>query len=132
LLREQLGYEAFTSAWAEGRIMRLEDAIAAALAVEQPAEPASEEQARERAQSRSAGPAAPTFVGLNTQRLTRREQEVAALLARGLTNRQIAEELTIAERTAETHVLKIMNKLGLNRRAQLTAWALKHELTPPS
>jgi predicted ATPase/DNA-binding CsgD family transcriptional regulator len=132
LLREQLGHEAFTSAWAEGRIMRLEDAIAAALAVGQPAEPASEEPARERTQSLSASPAAPTFVGLNMQRLTRREQEVAALLARGLTNRQIAEELTIAERTAETHVLKIMNKLGLNRRAQLTAWALKHELTPPS
>jgi DNA-binding NarL/FixJ family response regulator len=60
--------------------------------------------------------------------LTRREQEVAALLARGLTNREIAGELSIAERTAETHVCNILSKLGLTRRGQLTLWALEHGL----
>lgn len=64
--------------------------------------------------------------GLNG--LTRREQEVAARLARGLSNREIAAELTIAERTAETHVTRILSKLGLTRRAQLTAWAVQHDL----
>jgi non-specific serine/threonine protein kinase len=56
---------------------------------------------------------------------------VAALLARGLTNREIAVELTISERTAETHVCKILSKLGLHRRAQLTAWAVEHDLHSP-
>jgi non-specific serine/threonine protein kinase len=60
--------------------------------------------------------------------LTRREQEVLALLARGLTNREIAAHLTISERTAETHVSRILGKLGLTRRAQLTAWAIQHHL----
>ena len=60
--------------------------------------------------------------------LTRREQEVVALLARGMTNREIAAQLTIAERTAETHVCKILRKLRLSRRAQLTAWAVQHDL----
>ncbi len=56
---------------------------------------------------------------------------MVALLARGLTNREIATELTITERTAETHVGKILSKLNLRRRAQLTAWAVEHHLTAP-
>jgi non-specific serine/threonine protein kinase len=53
---------------------------------------------------------------------------VAALVARGLTNRQIAEELVIAERTAGTHVANILNKLGFTARAQIAAWAVEHGL----
>jgi DNA-binding CsgD family transcriptional regulator len=60
--------------------------------------------------------------------LTRREQEVMALLADGLTNRQIAEALVIGERTAETHVANLLKKLGVSSRAQLTAWAIDHGL----
>ena len=45
--------------------------------------------------------------------LTRREREIASLVAQGLTNREIAERLFIAERTAEGHVESIRNKLGL-------------------
>jgi predicted ATPase/DNA-binding NarL/FixJ family response regulator len=58
--------------------------------------------------------------------LTRREQEVATLLMRGLSNRQIAEVLVITERTAETHVCRILSKLGLGSRAQIPAWVLDH------
>jgi predicted ATPase/DNA-binding CsgD family transcriptional regulator len=56
-------------------------------------------------------------------KLSRREQEVAALLARGASNRQIADTLVIAERTAEMHVSNILAKLGLTARAQVAAWA---------
>ena len=51
--------------------------------------------------------------------LTRREQEVALLVARGLTNRQIAEELSVSERTVDTHVGRILKKLGLRSREQV-------------
>jgi DNA-binding NarL/FixJ family response regulator len=53
--------------------------------------------------------------------ITRREREVALLVARGLTNRQIATELTISERTAANHVAKILRKLGLSSRTQISA-----------
>jgi len=56
-------------------------------------------------------------------RLTPREREVAALVAEGLTNREIAERLVISERTAEGHVEQIRNKLGFNNRSQVAAWA---------
>jgi DNA-binding CsgD family transcriptional regulator len=54
--------------------------------------------------------------------LSRREQQVAQLVARGLTNRQIADELFVSERTAENHVQHILAKLGLNNRTQIAAW----------
>src|SRR5215470_12403792 len=55
--------------------------------------------------------------------LTRRESEIAELIARGLTNRQIARLLHIAERTAENHVQHILTKLGFQNRSQIAAWA---------
>ncbi len=60
--------------------------------------------------------------------LTAREREVAVLLARGLTNRQIAQALVIAEGTAGVHVDHILNKLGFRSRAQVAAWAAEHGL----
>lgn len=62
--------------------------------------------------------------------LTPRQREVAALLAQGLTNREIAAALVISPLTAETHVKHILTKLGLARRAQIAAWAVEHGLTP--
>jgi len=59
-------------------------------------------------------------------RLTRRELEVALLIAEGLTNRQIAERLFIAERTAESHVEHILNKLGLHSRTQVATWTIEN------
>jgi non-specific serine/threonine protein kinase len=57
--------------------------------------------------------------------LTRREWEVAALVARGFTNRQIASELAISEHTVATHVGKTRRKLGLSSRSQLAAWVVE-------
>ncbi|WP_228033911.1 helix-turn-helix transcriptional regulator [Streptomyces spongiae] len=54
--------------------------------------------------------------------LTRREREVATLVAQGLTNVQIAAELVLSPRTVGGHIDHIMTKLGFNRRAQIAAW----------
>ncbi|WDV54156.1 LuxR C-terminal-related transcriptional regulator [Streptomyces coeruleorubidus] len=55
-------------------------------------------------------------------RLTRRETEVARLVAEGLANQQIADRLVIARRTAEGHVERILSKLGFSNRSQIAAW----------
>jgi pimeloyl-ACP methyl ester carboxylesterase/DNA-binding CsgD family transcriptional regulator len=60
--------------------------------------------------------------------LSHREREVATLVALGLSNRQIAEELVIAEPTAERHVANILNKLGYHSRTQIAAWTVEHGL----
>jgi DNA-binding NarL/FixJ family response regulator len=57
--------------------------------------------------------------------------EIAALIASGLSNRQIGERLVIGERTVDTHVTNIRTKLELHRRVQITAWAIAHHLAPP-
>ncbi|WP_413253319.1 LuxR C-terminal-related transcriptional regulator [Streptomyces violaceus] len=57
-----------------------------------------------------------------TVRLTRRETEVARLVAEGLANQQIADRLVIARRTAEGHVERILSKLGFSNRSQIAAW----------
>ena len=54
--------------------------------------------------------------------LGRREAEVARLVADGLSNRQIAARLFISERTVDSHVRSILNKLGFNSRAQIAGW----------
>jgi predicted ATPase/DNA-binding SARP family transcriptional activator/DNA-binding CsgD family transcriptional regulator len=95
--RSRLGEAAFAGAWAEGRAMPQEEAIEYALSEE--AVPAPER--------------APANA------LTRREEEVTALVARGLTNRQVARELSISEHTVAAHVAKILKKLGLRSRSQL-------------
>jgi non-specific serine/threonine protein kinase len=108
----QLGEEGFAVAWAGGKAMSLEQAIEYAL---------SDEEERE----------LPTLVPVPEQqrqpderpeRLTRREREVALLVARGLTNGQIASELSVSRSTANNHVARILRKLGLRSRAQIAAW----------
>jgi DNA-binding CsgD family transcriptional regulator len=64
----------------------------------------------------------PDPVGQAPGTLSRREMEVAALIARGLTNRAIAGELFVSERTAQNHVQHILTKLGLANRTQIAAW----------
>ena len=58
-----------------------------------------------------------------TSSLTLREQEVVELVARGLSNRDIAEALVISEGTAEVHVKHILSKLGFKSRHQVAVWA---------
>jgi DNA-binding NarL/FixJ family response regulator len=62
--------------------------------------------------------------------LSAREQEVAALLADGLTNAQIAERLFIARKTAAVHVSNILAKLGMRSRTEIAAWAVRQGLAP--
>jgi DNA-binding NarL/FixJ family response regulator len=54
--------------------------------------------------------------------LAKREVEAARLVAEGLSNKQIGARLFISDRTVATHVSNIMNKLGLNSRAQIAVW----------
>jgi non-specific serine/threonine protein kinase len=104
---------AFEAARTSGCTMTLDEILALARA------------AVEAHQSRLASPRAPGEEDLG---LSPREREVVALVADGLTNRQIAEVLVIAERTAGTHVAHVLNKLGFSSRAQIAAWAVEHGL----
>jgi non-specific serine/threonine protein kinase len=100
----------YEGAWAEGTKMTFEEAIEYALSKDQPA---SSVALQPQISSVADPPAAV---------LTSREEEVAALVASGLTNRRIASRLFISEHTAATHVARILRKLGLQSRAQLAAW----------
>lgn len=110
-----LGESAFGAAWAEGRAMTPEQAIEVALAPD---------AGRVTGGTAAAIPRA----GADADPLTPREREVAVLIADGKTNREIAALLVIAERTADTHVQHILNKLGVRSRAQIAAWAVDHGL----
>jgi DNA-binding NarL/FixJ family response regulator len=62
--------------------------------------------------------------------LTPRERTVAALVGHGLSNREIAAQLVIAEKTAANHIEHIMTKLDLRPRAQIAVWAVRNGLGP--
>jgi DNA-binding CsgD family transcriptional regulator len=70
---------------------------------------------------RQAQDLAESLTGHRTDRLTRREREVAALVAQGLSNRQIAAASHISERTVESHVQHILDKFGFTNRTQIAA-----------
>lgn len=70
--------------------------------------------------------------GASPNELSKRETEVAALVACGLSNREIGVTLTISERTAEAHVAHILNKLGVSSRSQVAAWAAQSGLSSQS
>ena len=121
--RAQLDAATFDALWNEGRAMSLEQAIEYALTeIEIPGAPdAPAPSPRQIAKEKFDG-------------LTAREREVAALVAQGKTNRDIADDLVLSERTIEGHVGNILNKLGFNARAQIAAWAVEKGLavTSPS
>jgi DNA-binding CsgD family transcriptional regulator/tetratricopeptide (TPR) repeat protein len=62
-------------------------------------------------------------------RLSRREIQVAGLVREGLSNRAIAKRLFISERTVEGHVASLLNKLGVNSRAQVAAWVAENAIS---
>ena len=80
------------------------------------------------ASSTSAAATSGSRAGRGSTRLTPREREVAALLTRGLTNRQIAADMVITVATAERHVTNVLNKLGFHSRTQIAAWAAEQGL----
>jgi DNA-binding CsgD family transcriptional regulator len=104
-VRGSLEQSKLASAWADGRLLRPEQAVAEALAED----------------SRSARPD-----GTDRFDLTPREWEVTALVAQGLTNRQIGVKLVITEGTARLHVKHVLQKLGFTSRSQIAAWAVEH------
>jgi len=67
-------------------------------------------------------------IGETPGNLTRREREIAMLIGQGKTNGEIATELVLSKRTVETHVSKILSKLGLTSRTQIMRWAINHGL----
>jgi predicted ATPase/DNA-binding CsgD family transcriptional regulator len=101
---DRAGQKFFDAAFARGRAMMISECAAFAVAGTQPPKPAR-----------------PVIVPERPV-LTPREQEVAQLVAADLTNRQIASQLFLSERTVETHISNILNKLGLNSRVQLGRW----------
>ena len=63
--------------------------------------------------------------------LSAREREVLALLGQGLTNNEIAKELSISDKTVKFHVSNILSRLGLDDRTQAALFAVKHGIAPP-
>lgn len=98
--REAISEQAYAAAHREGAALDLDAAIAYALG-----EPAS--------------PSARNPLG---SKLTKRERQVAELVAEGLTNREIAARLVISPRTAQGHVEHVLTKLGFTSRTQVAAW----------
>ncbi|PSR70192.1 protein kinase [Nocardia sp. MDA0666] len=102
--REALGERAFETALAEGAAMTFDSAVPFAL----------REQSEVRVPRRGGGA------------LTKREIQVAELVARGLSNKAIAAQLVISQRTAEGHVEHILTKLGFTSRLQIATWVAAH------
>ena len=97
--RAKLGRQAADSAWRQGAALSMEEAVRLA----------------------TGAAARPVLDGHSP--LTARETQVAALVAEGLTNLEIAKRLKMADRTADAHVEHIRNKLGLRSRSQIAVWA---------
>jgi non-specific serine/threonine protein kinase len=110
--RQRLGDSAFDAAITVGRGMSLE--LVVRLSLEQSEVVPSAVRVRP-----SASP------------LSARELEVAALIAQGLSNKEIASRLIIAERTVDTHVNHILTRLGFNSRVQLAAWHVEQARSVP-
>jgi predicted ATPase/DNA-binding CsgD family transcriptional regulator len=105
--RGAIGSKRFAVAWAEGSAMTVDQLV---------------EYARQTADAAST-----PLQASSADPLSERERQVIALLARGFTNRQIAEELIISGRTADGHVAHILAKLGLSTRSQAAVWAVEHQ-----
>jgi PAS domain S-box-containing protein len=101
ITRRRLGKDAFENEWQYRQQLEIDEAVALAGSV-QP----SDNEIK------------------STTNLTRRERQVAALLARGLTNKGIGAELVISPATVGVHIEHILSKLGLHSRAQAAVWAV--------
>jgi ATP/maltotriose-dependent transcriptional regulator MalT len=111
--RTQLGEQAFRAAWAEGRLMTPEQALAA----------------QDQAMLPASLPTPPQLQPPTTPfGLTTREVEVLRLLTQGLSDAQIADYLVISRRTVNHHTTSLYSKLGVSSRAGATRYAIEHHL----
>jgi non-specific serine/threonine protein kinase len=101
--RAVLGDTSFAAEWTRGQALTLENASLEAVRAERV----------DRAESTSLGP------------LTRRQLDIARLIARGLTNRQIAEQLVVSPHTVERHVENILDRLRLSSRTEIAVWMVE-------
>jgi predicted ATPase/DNA-binding CsgD family transcriptional regulator len=117
-IRAQLDEAAFAETWQDGRTRPLEQVLAAqglvTMPTTAPAGPSSVPHAR-KASTYPAG-------------LTAREVEVLRLVARGLTNPQIAEKLVISPQTVHAHLRSMYSKLGVTTRSAATRFAVEHQI----
>ena len=113
-----LGEQAFAAAWAEGGTMTLEQALSLAQRVAVSTPTAAEQPATPTAKPSSRYPAG----------LTTREVEVLRLVAQGLTDAEVVEQLVISLRTVNWHLTSIYSKLGVSSRAAATHYAMEHRL----
>ncbi|GHO56240.1 transcriptional regulator [Ktedonobacter robiniae] len=117
--RTRLGEQAFASAWAQGRTMELQQALSI-LGWE--ALPASSQEEEAFSPTPLSPPSYPDG-------LTAREVEVLRLLAKGLSNAQIAEELIVSQLTIKAHLRSIYSKLQVTSRSAATRYTLEHDLS---
>jgi predicted ATPase/class 3 adenylate cyclase/DNA-binding CsgD family transcriptional regulator len=121
--RAHLGEERFATVWASGAAMSLDEAVSYALADDEPSETTAALTSPP-----EVAPARQSLVGVP---LSPREHEVVALIADGLSNREIADRLVLSVRTVERHIENVYNRLGIRGkagRAIVTAYALRHGL----
>jgi serine/threonine-protein kinase PknK len=104
VVRSRLSDRAYQAAWDRGRALDEQAAIGFALEETASARPTSRAMAAE--------------LGV----LTRRQREVAGLVAQGMTNKEIARALVVSQRTAEAHVENILSRLGFTTRGQISTW----------
>ncbi|MGB7874323.1 MAG: LuxR C-terminal-related transcriptional regulator [Anaerolineales bacterium] len=110
VVRNNLSETVLTQAWEAGRDMTLEQVI--------------EFVSRE--------PDSPSPVQAETERvggLTQREWEAAVLIAKGKSNREIAEAMTVTVKTVEAYVTRILRKLGFDSRVQVATWVIDNDLS---
>jgi DNA-binding CsgD family transcriptional regulator len=117
--RTRLGEQAFAAAWAQGRTMELQQALSTPGREALPASSQEEE-------AFSPPPLSPLP---HPDGLTAREVEVLRLLAKGLSNAQIAEELIVSQLTIKAHLRSIYSKLQVTSRSAATRYALEHDLS---
>jgi predicted ATPase/DNA-binding NarL/FixJ family response regulator len=110
-LHSKLDQKTFIACWEEGEAMRLKDVLVYALS--EPVVLIDETSISDKEK----------FQGLS-----KRERETASLIAQGKSNREIAQVMTVAEKTIETYVTRILNKLGYDSRVQIAIWAVKKGL----
>jgi predicted ATPase/DNA-binding CsgD family transcriptional regulator len=112
--RHQQSEESFAAAWTEGRTLTMHAAIELATQPEPPQVRQTAADPHVELDERSGHP------------LTRRERQIARLVALGRSNREVAEELVVGVRTVETHLEHIFRKLSVQTRTEVGVWASQH------